>query len=142
MVTLESLHPGLEAVVQRTVLDAHTAKHHGSGDLASLLATPAFVDQMILAAITAVEQELPKGFITVGKHMEFTHLAPTELGMAVSVKAILTKIDGNRLYFDIEAFDEAGEIGTGKHERIIVNRDQLLKRSKERVKQLVKQYQK
>ena len=140
MVTLDGLHPGMEAVVQRTVLDAHTAKHHGSGDLACLLATPAYVEQMILAATDAVERELPEGFITVGKHMEFTHEAPTGLGMAVSVKATLARIDGSRLFFDIVAFDEIGEIGRGKHERIVVNRDQLLKRAKDRMKDIERQY--
>lgn len=140
MITLDGLYPGLEAVVQRTVQDAHTAKHHGSGDLACLLATPAYVDQMILAAIDAVEKKLPEGFITVGKHMEFTHEAPTGLGMAVSVKATLTKIDGSRLFFDIVAFDEVGRIGQGKHERMVVNRDQLLKRAKDRMKDIERKY--
>jgi predicted thioesterase len=135
-----NLQPGLEAVVQRKVLDDHTAKHHGSGELACLLATPAYVDQMILAAIEAVEKKLPKGFITVGKHMEFTHEAPTGIGMSVSIKATLQAVDGNRLLFSIIAFDEIGDIGHGKHERVVVNRDQLLKRAEERMKEIKKTY--
>jgi fluoroacetyl-CoA thioesterase len=128
------LAPGIEAVVQRTVHDADTAVHHGSGALACLLATPAYVDMMIGAAVRAAEKRLPEGFITVGRHMEFTHEAPTGTGMTVTVKAVLREMDGNRLFFDITACDELGAIGSGKHERVVVNREQMLKKAQERMK--------
>lgn len=132
----EYLTPGIEAVVQKTVRDADTAAHHGSGALACLLATPAYVDPMIHAAVKAVEKRLPEGFITVGRFMEFTHDAPTGTGMTVTVKAVLQEMDGNRLLFDIIACDELGPIGSGKHERVVVNRDQLMQKAKERMKDI------
>jgi predicted thioesterase len=130
----EYLTPGLEAVVQKPVRDADTAAHHGSGALACLLATPAYADLIILAAIEAVEKRLPEGFITVGRYLEFTHEAPTGTGMTVSVKARLREMDGNRLFFDVIAFDEAGGIGSGRHERAVVNREQLLRKAQDRMK--------
>lgn len=140
MIDLEKLRPGLTSVIQKKVTDEHTAKHHGSGELDCLLATPAYVDMMISASVEAVDQDLPKGFITVGRSMEFTHDAPSGLGMMVSVKATLTAVDGNRLLFDIVAYDELGEIGRGKHERIVVNREQLLNKAKERMKDIERTY--
>jgi fluoroacetyl-CoA thioesterase len=136
----EMLTPGLEAIVQKTVHDSDTAANSGSGALACLLATPAYVDLMISAATDAVEKKLPEGFITVGRSMEFTHEAPTGTGMTVSVKATLASIDGNRLLFNIVAYDELGEIGRGKHERVVVNRDQLLQKAKIRMKDIDRKY--
>lgn len=130
------LAPGIEAVIQKVVSDTDTAAHHGSGALACLLATPAYADLIILATIEAVEKRLPEGFITVGRYLEFTHEAPTGTGMTVSVKASLRAIDGNRLFFDIAAFDEAGKIGAGRHERVVVNREQMLRKAKDRIKDI------
>ncbi|MDT8902548.1 thioesterase family protein [Anaeroselena agilis] len=134
------LAPGIEAVVQKTVRDDDTAAHHGSGALDCLLATPAYVDLLIRASVEAVESKLPEGFITVGRYMEFTHDAPTGTGMAVTVKSVLSRIDGNRLFFDITACDELGFIGSGRHERVVVNRDQLLKKAKERMKDIERNF--
>lgn len=143
MINLQDhLAPGIEAVVQKVVRDSDTAVHHGSGALACLLATPAYADLIILAAIEAVEKHLPEGFITVGRYLEFTHDAPTGTGMTVSVKARLQEIDGNRLLFDIAAFDEVGGIGAGKHERVVVNREQMLRKAKERMKDIRRDYMK
>ena len=140
VIALERLQPGLTSVVQQKVSDEHTAKHHGSGALDCLLATPSYVDMIISASVEAVEQYLPKGFITVGRSMEFTHEAPSGLGMTVSVRATLRAVDGNRLFFDTLAYDEVGEIGQGTHERVVVNRDQLMIKAKERMKDIQRIY--
>ncbi len=136
------LVPGIEAVVQKVVQDSDTAVHHGSGALACLLATPAYADLIILASIEAVDKRLPEEFITVGRFLEFTHEAPTGTGMTVSVKARLREIDGNRLTFDITAFDEVGSIGVGRHERVVVNREQMLQKAKDRMKDIRRDYMK
>jgi predicted thioesterase len=134
------LAPGIEAVVQKAVNDSDTAAHHGSGALACLLATPAYADLIILATIEAVEKLLPEGFISVGRYLEFTHEAPTGTGMTVSIKARLREIDGNKLIFDIAAFDEIGSIGIGRHDRVVVNREQMLLKAKERMKEIRRDY--
>jgi len=66
--------------------------------------------------------------------MEFTHEAPTGTGMSVSVQATVTEVKGNRILFDIIASDELGEIGLGKHERVVVNRSEWMKRVDEHLK--------
>ena len=128
------LTSGTSEIVQRTVEKKHTGGTYGGGAMEDLLATPAYVDLMIRAAIQAVDHKLPKGYITVGRGMEFSHDAPTGTGMSVSIKATLTEVKGNRLFFDILASDELGEIGSGRHERVVVNRDEWAKRVQERLK--------
>jgi len=48
--------------------------------------------------------------------------------MQVTCKAVLTKVDGARLTFDVEAWDEEGKIGAGTHERFVVNLPEFMKK--------------
>jgi predicted thioesterase len=125
---------GMSAVIQKRIEESDTARGMGRDSLETLLATPTYVDLMIRAAIEVLKPNFPyqSGFITVGTAMTFNHQAPSALGMTVSVKATLTKIDGNRFYFDIEAFDEVGVIGRGTHERQMVKLQGLLDKVRER----------
>ena len=127
--------PGISEIVQKTVERKHTGYSYGGGGaMEDLLATPAYVDLMIRAAIQTVDHKLPKGYITVGRSMEFTHEAPTGTGMSVSIQATVTEVKGNRLVFEILASDELGAIGSGRHERVVVNRDDWTKKVQERLK--------
>jgi len=128
------LSPGMHAIVQRTVEKGQTGKDYGGGVMDDLLTTPAFVDLMIRAAIKAVDRHLPDGFVTVGRSMEFTHESPTGTGMSVSILATLTEIEGKLLIFDIIASDELGAVGRGRHERVVVNRDDWTQKVQARLK--------
>lgn len=48
------------------------------------------------------------------------------VGMEVRAVATITEVDGKKVKFAIEAYDEAGLIGKGDHLRIIVTRDRFL----------------
>ena len=129
--------PGISEIVQKTVEKKHTGYSYGGGGaMEDLLATPAYVNLMIHAAIQTVDHRLPKGYITVGRTMEFTHEAPTGTGMSVSIQATVTEVRGNRVILEIIASDELGEIGSGRHERVVVNRDDWAKKVQERLKPL------
>lgn len=126
--------PGMSEIVQKTVEKKHTGfSYGGGGAMEDLLATPAYVNLLIHAAIETVDHKLPKGYITVGRSMEFTHEAPTGTGMSVSIRATVAEVRGNRILFDIIASDELGAIGSGRHERVVVNRDDWSKRVQERL---------
>lgn len=124
---------GMNSVVQKIVEEKDTACHFGSSKLGHLIATPAFVSMIIEASVNAVEDRLPPGLVTVGRHMEFTHDKPTCLGMTIRVQSTLKKIDGNRMFFEIAASDNAGEIGYGTHERAVVDREILFERANNRL---------
>lgn len=131
---IPDLHVGASAVVQKKVEIANTASEMGLDSLDTLLATPTYVDLMIRASIKVLKPNFPYsgGFITVGTSMSFNHLAPTSLGQNVSVRATLTAIHGNHFSFKIEAFDEIGIIGTGTHDRVMVSRDGLMEKVRQR----------
>jgi fluoroacetyl-CoA thioesterase len=127
------LLPGMNAVVQKLIDESDTAAHYGVGSLGHLIATPAFVALMIDAAVMAVEDRLPPGIVTVGRAFNFKHDAPTCFGMVLRVKATLKEINGDRLLFDIVASDDYGEIGSGTHERAVVDRTSLFAKADERI---------
>lgn len=127
------LLPGMNNTVQRLVDESDTATHYGRGSLGSLIATPAFVSLMIDASISAVENRLPHGFVTVGTSFEFTHDAPTCMGMTLRVKSTLVEIIGENLLFEIVASDDYGEVGRGRHQRTVVNRERLFKKAEQRI---------
>src|SRR6266536_3049652 len=52
------------------------------------------------------------------------------VGQTVRATAKLIEIDGRRLVFKVEAYDEQQKIGEGQHERTIVHLDRFLSRIK------------
>lgn len=127
------LNPGMSFIIDRMLDESDTAAYYGSRQLGQLIASPAYVGLMINAAVKAVDEHLPAGLVTVGRAMEFTHDAPTSLGMNLRIKALLKEIVGDRLFFDITACDDCGVIGHGKHERAVVNKQELFERANKRL---------
>jgi len=99
----------------------------GSG-LIEVLSTPSMIGLMEGAAASAVAPLLPEGQLTVGTRVDIRHLAASPLGAKVRARAELIEIDGRKLTFRVEAFDEQEEIGEGTHERAIVDPQRLLAR--------------
>ena len=56
------------------------------------------------------------------------HLAATPVGHQVTAEAVVTKVDGRRIEFDVSARDEIEEIGNGTHERMVVDVGRLNQR--------------
>ena len=121
------LKPGLSHRSKFIVVQHLTAKAIGSGDL-PVLATPAMIALMENAAMLAVASHLAETDTTVGGYMECSHLKPTSMGDEVETEAILVKIDGKALHFDIAAYAGEKKIGEGHHIRYIVDRDRFLSR--------------
>jgi Thioesterase superfamily len=62
------------------------------------------------AAYTSVAGELEEGQGTVGTLMNVSHISATPVGMEVTAKSELVKVDGRKLVFHVEAYDERGKI--------------------------------
>jgi fluoroacetyl-CoA thioesterase len=114
------LEPGLVGTATLTVTDDHTAARLGSGR-APVLATPMMIALMEAAAVECVEVVLPEGQESLGTSVEIEHIAATPVGMIVSARAELRRVDGRRLTFDVEARDERELIGKGRHTRVLVD---------------------
>jgi len=130
---MERLTSGFIGKVEASVTEDDTAARAGSG-LVPVFGTPALVGLMENAAVQALTGRLPSDQTSVGGHIDLQHLAPMPVGMRVRARAELLEIDGHRLLFHIEAWDEVERIGEATHERFIVEREPFVAKAKAKVK--------
>lgn len=119
---------GMRGRAEAVVTPENTARAAGSG-LVPVFATPWMVALMENAAVQAVQEALAPGEGTVGTRLDVTHDAATPIGMKVWAEAEVTAVEGRKLTFAVSAFDEAGKIGGGVHERAIIRTDKFLARA-------------
>lgn len=124
---MSELTPGLKAETEITVSEADTAARWGSG-LVPVYSTPALVGQMENTAVVALAGHLPAGQTTVGGRIDIRHLAPTPVGMKVRAVAELTGVEGRKLVFRIEAWDEVEKVGDALHERFVIDEAKFMAR--------------
>jgi len=86
-----------------------------------VLSTPHMIGFMEMTCRDTVLPLLEPGHDTVGTHVNVAHLAAAPMGMSVRFLAEVTQVDGRRITFRVEAWDEKEKIGEGTHERAIIN---------------------
>ena len=121
------LQAGIKGKKEITVTIDKTAKAMGSGtmDMIALMENTAF---------ESVASELEEGSGTVGTALDIKHVSATPVGMKVTCESELVKVDGRALTFSVKAFDEAGLIGEGTHERFIVFEEKFQKKADDKAK--------
>lgn len=115
---------GLTGTISHEVTHLDTASAMGSGDVA-VLATPKVVALCEAAALEALKEQLEAEQTTVGARISIDHLAPTVPGRTVTARASLERVDGRTLEFAVQMSDGTGEIATGLHVRVIVDRQKF-----------------
>lgn len=127
------LETGIKGCREIVVTEDLTAKAVGSGKLL-VYGTPCMIALMEDTACSSVQAQLDEGCGTVGTALNVKHVAATPVGMKVRCETELTKIDGRVLTFSVRAYDEAGLIGEGEHERCIVFEDKFQARADAKLK--------
>ena len=115
---------GLTNVVKSVVTAENSALALKSGSL-KVFATPAMIRLIEQSAAELVDKNLPGELTSVGIALNVKHIAPTPIGMNVRAEVKIVSVDGRKIFFDVAAFDERGEIGRGTHERFIVDREKF-----------------
>ena len=119
------IETGMKFTVKIVVGKEDTAKNVGSGTL-EVLATPRMIALMEEAAYKCIGDLLEEGTTSVGTNMSVKHLSATPVGMEVCATAEITEVDGRRVAFKVEAYDESGLIGEGTHERFVVAEEKFI----------------
>ena len=114
---------GLKGKAEKIVDSTNTARTMGSGSL-DVFATPALVAMMEEAAVNALG--LKDGQSSVGVSLEIKHTSATPVGLRVWAQAELIEVDRRRLVFKVEAFDETEIIGSGIHERFLIESEKFM----------------
>jgi len=117
-----ALEPGLVGELEIVVSDKDTAAAIGEQfALPAVLSTPQIVNLMETAAYTAMAPFLKEGQSSVGASINIKHLAATPIGMKVRFRAELVAMEGRRLTFKVEAWDEVEKVAEGEHGRFIID---------------------
>ncbi len=119
------LKAGLKGSAETIVRETNTAIAMGSGDL-QVFATPSMVALMEQAACNAVAACFDENTSSVGTLISISHDAATATGKKVTATAELKEVDGRRLVFEVAAADEDKQIGKGRHERFIINKEKFM----------------
>lgn len=91
-------------------------------DMPDVLATGYMVGLMELACVQGMMPYIdwPREQ-SLGTMVSFTHLAPTPPGMTLRVKGEVVEVEGRRVRFKVEAWDELDRICEGTHERCVID---------------------
>ena len=125
-----SIPVGAKGSFTLVVAPDHLANRFKDAMLPPVLATPVMIMMMENAALNAIKPYLDASESAVGTRVDVTHLAATPVGRTVNANAEVTKVDGKRIEFRIEASDGMERIGTGRHERMVIDLAKFSKRLK------------
>jgi fluoroacetyl-CoA thioesterase len=120
----QELKPGITHEMERETTEDMSAQKVFP-HVPNVYATRAMVGHIEEVCSEMVFPYLKEGQQTVGTGMTFKHMAATPLGMKVRYSAKLTKVDGPKLAFEVEGFDEVDKIGEATHYRFIINAEKF-----------------
>ncbi len=102
----------------------HTARYFFE-NLPDVFATPFLAGFMERVSAELIEEHIEQNQQSVGASMNLKHTAATPLGMNVRVKTQVTGVEGSKITFSLEAWDEEEKIGEAVHERFIINTEKF-----------------
>lgn len=123
-----AIEVGMKGEAFTDVERSDTAQEVGSGELL-VYATPCMAALMEGAACEAVAPGLSEGQTTVGTLLNIEHTSATPVGLEVRAEAVVTAVEGKVITLSLTAWDEAGEIGKGTHQRVIVTSQKFLEKT-------------
>lgn len=91
-------------------------------DMPDVLATGYMVGMMELACVNGIMpfMDWPREQ-SLGTMVNFVHFAPTPPGMTLRIKGRVTEVEGRRVRFHVEAWDDVERICEGTHERHVID---------------------
>ena len=102
------------------------------GEDARVYATPSLIRDIEHACRDLIFEHSPEGEDSVGMTVSIAHMAPTLLGMEVTVTVTVTEIEGRKVVFEVAARDTLDNICKGRHDRFVVNVEKTKQRLEEK----------
>ena len=99
----------------------HLANRFKDAMLPQVLATPVMILIMENAALNAIRPFLDAGESAVGTAVDVQHFAATPVGHEVCATAEVINVEGKRVDFKVSASDGIEEIGSGTHQRNVID---------------------
>ena len=111
---------GIKGAQQMTVTSKDTASMYNSGML-DVFATPAMIAFMEKTAMLSVANHIPNTTTTVGTAVNIEHLKATAIEKTVRCESEIIESEGRKIVFSVKVFENDTLIGSGTHERFIVD---------------------
>ena len=91
-------------------------------DMPDVLATGYMVGMMELACVHGMMPYMDwPSEQSLGTMVHFEHVAPTPPGMTLRIEGEVTEVEGRRVRFRLEAWDDIERICAGTHERHVID---------------------
>jgi predicted thioesterase len=90
------------------------------GKEGAVYATPRMVSDVEYTCRDFLLEHLDAGEDSVGAHVSIDHLAPTPMGLQVTVEAKVAELDRRKVVFEFSVRDPVEEVGRGRHVRFVV----------------------
>ncbi len=112
---------GAKGTFSLRVRPEHLANRFKDPMLPQVLATPMMIMMMENAALAAIRPYLDRDESAVGTAIDVRHLAATPVGREVRAEAEVVRVEGKRIEFKVSAHDETEAIGSGTHQRMVID---------------------
>jgi predicted thioesterase len=114
-----------------TNLKEYIVKYENTADFfgnegVTVLSTPSMIGFMEDTAKQIVTSKIPSNYRPVGTKIEVEHINSTPINARVTVKVTLLALEGRKLCFGVEAYNESCKIGFGKYEQHIIDLNKFL----------------
>ena len=120
---------GKTAEVTTMVATENTAGAVGSGSL-QVYATPSMIALMEQAACACLADNIEQGQTSIGISVHVEHTSASVIGAEITASATITAVSKRSVEFRVSARDYAGEIGSGRHIRVIVDEKRFMAKVK------------
>ena len=90
------------------------------GKEGAVYATPRMVSDVEYTCRDMLLEHLEPGEDSVGAHVSIDHLAPTPMGLQVTVEVRIVEIDRRKVTWEFSVKDPIEEVGRGRHVRFVV----------------------
>jgi len=129
-----SLQPGV-SLVHRVVVEKEKTVSF-MGEEGRVYGTPFMILDIEHACRDLILQHTDPDEDSVGIDVSVKHLAATLPGSTVEITVTVTAVDGRKVAFAVAAKDELDTIGSGTHERFVVDKNKTFERLKAKAAKL------
>jgi fluoroacetyl-CoA thioesterase len=126
------LDVGRSYSLQSRVEEWMTADKAGNRGV-DVLATSVLVGLVENAAVHCIAPVLGDGQLSLGTHVALEHHKPVPVGFIVRTEVEVVMVDGPRVSFAVQVFDEREAVAEGTHERYIIDRAKFLAKLEEKL---------
>ena len=122
------IEPGLTGEMTLIVQESDTARYSGGESLPPVFSTPRVIGLLERTSHNTILPFLTEGQGSVGAVVNIRHLAATPIGFTVRTRAEVLEVEGRRVKFKVEAWDNLEKIAEGEHERFIIDMGRFIDR--------------